>query len=67
MRITLTGGCDDQLGQQPDCLRGLLGWQPLKTRLTDQEIIGTTVTVALTVALGRSLHMVLGPVHTGAE
>jgi hypothetical protein len=65
MCITFTGRGDDQLGQQPDRLRGLLVCQRFKTRLAEKEIVGSTATVALTAALGRSLDVVLGSVHTG--
>lgn len=67
MSITTTGGGDDQLGQQSDRLRGLLGNQRLKTRLAHEEIVRSTATVALTATLGRSLDVVLWPVHTGAN
>lgn len=65
MCITFTGGGDDQLGQQPDRLRGLLACQRLKTRLAEEEIIRTAGTVASPAAAGRSLPMVLGRLHTG--
>lgn len=66
-RITLTGGSDDQLSQEPDRLLSLLGRQRLKTRLAEEKIVRSKATVALTAAPGRSLDVVLGLAHTGAS
>jgi hypothetical protein len=65
MGITLTSGGDDQLGQQPDRLRGLLGRQQLKTRLAKEEIVRSTGTVASPAAPGRSLPVLFRRLHTG--
>jgi hypothetical protein len=65
MGITLTSGGGDQLGEQPDCLRGLLGRQQLKTRLAKEEIVRSTGTVASPAAPGRSLPVLFGRLHTG--
>jgi hypothetical protein len=52
MGITLAGAGDDQPGEQPGCLRGLLGCQRLKTRLAEDEFVRTAGTVASSAAPG---------------